>query len=82
MKIVYFKKSCNSNCGLTFLNLLKQVLKDLNIEADIKVLSGIDEASKYGVGDIPSLIINDQLVASGFYLTEKQLTKTLKKMNK
>ena len=83
MKIIFFKKACSacsSNCSLTFLELLKQVLKDLNIEASIEIKNGLEEAAKFGGGEVPSLMINDKLVASGFYLTEKQLTKTIKKM--
>ncbi len=79
MKITYYKKACASQCDGMNEEFMKDIAKGLVPDAEIVVHRGIEKAQEDGIMDLPSLLIDDKLVISGWKPTEKEITKAIKK---
>lgn len=82
MIVKYYLKACGSGkCG-TCEGIRAKVdaaAKKWGFEATVAVFKGHEAAAKAGVPELPAMVIEDELVASGYEPTEKELIKLFKK---
>lgn len=57
----------------------KEAVKDVNIEANVELITDKDVILSYGIAMTPALVINEKVVSSGRVLTKDKIIKHLKK---
>lgn len=75
MKIKILGTGC-SKCDKLEKNL-KEVLKELDIDATIEKVEELKEIVRYGVMTTPGLVIDDKVVSVGKVLSTKEIKKFL-----
>jgi len=83
MELKYYKKVCEHGCDGVNETLFNKVAENLGI-SDLKVslIHGIDKAISEGIPEVPAIVINGEIVHSGWVPSEKEVTKLMKKHNK
>ncbi len=71
--------SPGQNCRKTerIIKSMKRFLKENNIEAEYKIISKREEFLKYRTWLLPTIIINDKIVARGYRPSNKKVLKYL-----
>ena len=72
--------SPGTNCRKTqkIIKSMEQFFIEHNIEADIKIISGLREFVKYKTWIVPTIIINGKVVARGYRPANEKILKNLK----
>jgi hypothetical protein len=71
-------KIIGSNCS-NGIKLFKSAIKladDNKEEINIQKLDDVESMKKYGIKNIPGLIVNDKLISEGKVLTPKEILKS------
>lgn len=77
MKIKYYAKACNCS---DFKPVIEKACADLAIKVSkLETFADDNVATQAGIPELPALLINDQLVFSGFLPSFNKLKKILKK---
>jgi len=84
LKIEYYDKLCacsvtGEGCISTTEKIIGVILEELGLEADINYSTDAEEAKKKGIPEIPAVVINGELILSGYTPSYKQLRKEIKK---
>lgn len=83
MEIKYFKPECNS-CACSLDKQREAIInaaKAVGMEIDsLIVFAGLENAQKQGVPEVPAVVVDGELVFSGYEPNEKDLTKIFKKL--
>ena len=61
------------------MNLTGEVVKELNITADIEKVEDINKIISYGVMNTPALVINNKVVLAGRLPAKKELIELIKR---
>lgn len=64
MKHIKVLVSCCA-CSKKFYDLVEKVVKEQNIEAEVKMVDDIIEITQYDVMSLPALVVDDVVVAKG-----------------
>lgn len=72
-------KIIGSNCsnGIKLYKMLSRAIEEQNCEVKIEKLEDEKSIHKYGVKDMPGLVINDTLVSQGKVLTVREISKMI-----
>lgn len=72
-------KIVGSNCknGMQLYKMASRAVEELEENIDVEKLDDKNSINKYGVKNIPGLIINNRLVSEGKVLTSREITKLL-----
>lgn len=85
MEIRFFKGECLS-CGCDAVQQRQDIMngaKKAGVTVDNLIFfSGLENAQKQGVPEVPALVVDGELVLSGFEPKEKDVYKALKKLAK
>ena len=82
MEIKYYLKSCGTgNCSTCagIKGKVAEAAKELGIEATVTVFKGMEAAAAAGVPELPAMVIKNELIASGYEPSQKEVLKALKK---
>lgn len=83
MEIRYFKPECK-DCGCSLDKQKEAIInsaKAVGMKLDsLIVFSGLENAQKQGVPEVPAVVVDGELVFSGYEPNEKDLTKAFKKL--
>jgi len=68
------------NCWKTrkIITSLKRFFEENNIEVEFKIINTVKEFLKYETWILPTIIINDKIVARGYRPTNEKILKNLK----
>ena len=64
-------------CNQKYLALVKKVVKENGIDAEVSAVSDIMEQMQYNVMSLPAIVVDDKVVARG-QKSEKELIQILK----
>lgn len=72
-------KIVGSNCknGMQLYKMASRPVEELEENIEVEKLDDKNSINKYGVKNIPGLIINNRLVSEGKVLTSREITKLL-----
>ncbi|CDA16974.1 MAG: thioredoxin family protein [Clostridia bacterium] len=72
-------KIVGSNCknGMQLYKMASRAVEELEENIEVEKLDDKNSINKYGVKNIPGLIINNRLVSEGKVLTSREITKLL-----
>lgn len=72
-------KIVGSNCkeGTTLYKMTNRAAKSVFQNVQIEKLDDVNSINKYGVKNIPGLVINNKLVSEGKALKEKEISKLM-----
>ncbi len=72
-------KIIGSNCknGMQLYKMASRAVDELQENIEIEKLDDRNSIKKYGVKNIPGLVINNRLVSEGKVLTQREITKLL-----
>ena len=72
-------KIVGSNCknGMQLYKMASRAVEELEENIEVEKLDDKNSINKYGVKNIPGLIINNRLVREGKVLTSREITKLL-----
>lgn len=72
-------KIVGSNCknGMQLYKMASRAVEELEENIEVEKLDDKNSIDKYGVKNIPGLIINNRLVSEGKVLTSREITKLL-----
>lgn len=72
-------KIVGSNCknGMQLYKMASRAVEELEENIEVEKLNDKNSINKYGVKNIPGLIINNRLVSEGKVLTSREITKLL-----
>ena len=72
-------KIVGSNCknGMQLYKMASRAVEQLEENIEVEKLDDKNSINKYGVKNIPGLIINNRLVSEGKVLTSREITKLL-----
>lgn len=72
-------KIIGSNCknGMQLYKMASRAVDELQENIEIEKLDDRNSINKYGVKNIPGLVINNRLVSEGKVLTQREITKLL-----
>lgn len=72
-------KIIGSNCknGMQLYKMATRAIENTRNEVQIQKLDDKSSINKYGVKNIPGLVINDKLVCQGKVLTDREIAKML-----
>lgn len=72
-------KIIGSNCsnGMKLFKMASRAADNAEEEVNLKKLDDKESIKKYGVRDVPGLVINEKLVSQGKVLTEREILKLL-----
>lgn len=72
-------KIVGSNCknGMQLYKMASRAVEELEENIEVQKLDDKNSINKYGVKNIPGLIINNRLVSEGKVLTSREITKLL-----
>ena len=72
-------KIVGSNCknGMQLYKMESRAVEELEENIEVEKLDDKNSINKYGVKNIPGLIINNRLVSEGKVLTSREITKLL-----
>lgn len=72
-------KIIGSNCknGMQLYKMASRAIEDNKTDVKLEKSDDIKDIKKYGVNNIPGLVINDKLVSQGKVLTQKEISKLL-----
>ena len=72
-------KIIGSNCknGMQLYKMASREIEDNKTDVKLEKSDDIKDIKKYGVNNIPGLVINDKLVSQGKVLTQKEISKLL-----
>ena len=72
-------KIVGSNCknGMQLYKMASRAVEELEENFEVEKLDDKNSINKYGVKNIPGLIINNRLVSEGKVLTSREITKLL-----
>lgn len=79
MKIKVLGSGC-SKCEKLMDNV-KEALGELNMEAEVKKVTEVEDIMKYGVMKTPALVIDENVVSSGKVNKVKEIKKYIEKEN-
>jgi len=78
MKLKVLGTGCN-NCKKLEL-LTKELVEELNIEAEVEKVEDIEEIMRSGVMSTPALISDEKLIVSGYVPTKEELKNLMSNM--
>ena len=72
-------KIIGSNCknGMQLYKMASRAIEDNKTDVKLEKSDDIKDIKKYGVNNIPGLVINDKLVSQGKVKTKKEISKLL-----
>lgn len=72
-------KVIGTNCknGMQLFKMASRAIEDNREDIKLEKSDDIKDIKKYGVNNIPGLVINDKLVSQGKVLTQKEISKLL-----
>ena len=72
-------KIIGSNCknGMQLYKMASRAIEDNKTDVKLEKSDDNKDIKKYGVNNIPGLVINDKLVSQGKVLTQKEISKLL-----
>lgn len=72
-------KIIGSDCknGMQLYKMASRAIEDNKTDVKLEKSDDIKDIKKYGVNNIPGLVINDKLVSQGKVLTQKEISKLL-----
>lgn len=72
-------KIIGTNCknGMQLFKMASRAIEDSKTEIKLEKSDDIKDIKKYGVNNIPGLVINDRLISQGKVLTQKEISKLL-----
>jgi len=76
MKITIYGTSCCSKCSQV-LDTVEELVKELNLEAEIEKIDDPMKAVEKGVMNLPALAVNDEIKISGKVATKEELKEIL-----
>lgn len=79
MKIKILGSGC-SKCEKLMDNV-KEALGELNMEAEVKKVTEVQDIMKYGVMKTPALVIDENVISSGKVNKVKEIKKYIEKEN-
>ncbi len=70
-------KIIGSNCsnGMKLYKMITRLSDEINQDIEVEKLDDKKSLDKYGVKNIPGLVINDKLVSQGKVLTTREISK-------
>ncbi len=79
MEIKYYKKQCETSCDATSKEFLQAVMESHNKKGTIEIIDNLETAILQGMPAVPALVINGELILSGYKPSEKEFSKFIKK---
>ena len=75
--------SANANCSVTkrIINSLDKFFKENNISAEFIIISNLDDLLKYRTWILPTIIINEKIVAKGYLPSKEKILSNIIKTN-
>lgn len=72
-------KVIGTNCknGMQLFKMASRAIEDNKEDIKLEKSDDIKDIKKYGVNNIPGLVIDDKLVSQGKVLTQKEISKLL-----
>lgn len=68
----------NSSNRMKLLKNINKAVRAYDGKGEISILEGRKEIIKYGITNVPGLVINGKLVSQGKVLTEREITNYMK----